>query len=57
MEAEEVVLLSADPAGHTELGRVPVLSGKTWNHPIVANGRLYVRNGSEAICLELLEVD
>ena len=32
---------------------VYLLDGKTWNHPIVADGRLIVRNGSEAASLDL----
>jgi outer membrane protein assembly factor BamB len=48
------VLLDADPSGHSELGSVKVVSGKTWNHPIVADGNLFLRNGSETVCLELV---
>jgi hypothetical protein len=40
----EVVLLAADPGKYTELGRIQV-SGKTWNSPAYANGKLYVREG------------
>ena len=53
-EKGEVLLLAADPSKHQEMGRVPVLEGKTWNHPIVADGRLIVRNGSEAVALDLV---
>jgi outer membrane protein assembly factor BamB len=55
-EEGEVVLVAADPQKHRELGRFQALplKGKTWNHPVVANGRLYVRNGEEAACYELL---
>lgn len=52
-ETGDVVLVAADPGGYRELGRVPVLDGKTWNHPVVARGRLYVRNAKEAVCLDL----
>jgi outer membrane protein assembly factor BamB len=48
-----VVLVAADPAGHRELGKLPVIEGKTWNHPAWADGKLYVRNGSEIACIEL----
>lgn len=52
-EKGEVVLLAADPAQHRELARFPVLEGKTWNHPIAAAGRLFVRNGSESAAVAL----
>jgi outer membrane protein assembly factor BamB len=40
----ELVLLEADGQKCAELGRAQV-SGKTWNSPAVANGKLYVREG------------
>jgi hypothetical protein len=46
-EQGEVVLLAANPAKHEELGKIEAISGKTWNHPVVAHGRLYVRNDSQ----------
>lgn len=52
-ETGELVLLAADPARHRELGRIQAITGKTWNHPAFALGRLYVRNGAEAACFEL----
>jgi hypothetical protein len=53
-ETGELVLLAADDTRHVELDRLPVLQGKTWNHPIVADGRLFLRNGVQAVCLDLL---
>jgi outer membrane protein assembly factor BamB len=51
----EVVLVAADAAKHRELGRFQAIDGKkTWNHPVVAHGKLFVRNGEEAACYELL---
>ncbi len=52
-ETGEVVLLEATPEKHTELGRFPAIAGKTWNHPVIAHGKLFVRNGQEAACFEL----
>ena len=46
-EDGEAVLLAADPGGQRELGRFQALTGKTWNHPVIAGGRLYLRNGEE----------
>jgi outer membrane protein assembly factor BamB len=52
-ETGAVVLLAADPERHRELGRFTAVTGKTWNHPAVAGGRLYVRNAEEMACYEL----
>ena len=52
-EEGEGVLLAADPEAHRELARAPLITGKTWNHPAVAQGRLYVRNAEEMACFEL----
>ena len=52
-EQGELVLLAADPKEHTELHRFQAIEGKTWNHPVIANGRLFVRNGIEAACFDL----
>lgn len=51
-ETGELVLLAAAPVRHRELGRIQAITGKTWNHPPFAHGRLYVRNGTEAACFE-----
>jgi outer membrane protein assembly factor BamB len=53
-EKGEVVLVAADPEKHRELGRFQAIDGKTWNHPVIAHGKLFVRNGEEAACYELL---
>jgi hypothetical protein len=55
-ERGEVVLVEASPAGHKELGRFQAIEGKTWNHPAVAHGKLFVRNAEEAACYQLAEV-
>jgi outer membrane protein assembly factor BamB len=52
-EEGEAVLLRADPQRHQELGRFQAVNGKTWNHPVIAHGRLYVRNAEEMACYEL----
>jgi outer membrane protein assembly factor BamB len=54
-EKGEVALVEANPAEYKELGRFQAIKGKTWNHPVIANGRLYVRNGEEAACYQLTE--
>jgi outer membrane protein assembly factor BamB len=52
-EKGEAVLVKTDPAEHVEVGRFQALKGKTWNHPVIAHGRLFVRNGEEAACFAL----
>ena len=52
-ESGEAVLIAADPAKHRELARFQAINGKTWNHPVIAHGRLYVRNAEEMACYEL----
>lgn len=52
-ETGEVVLLAASPDAHEELGTLQVIEGKTWNHPIVVDDVLYVRNGREAAAFRL----
>jgi outer membrane protein assembly factor BamB len=52
-ETGDVVLVAADPQKHRELGRFKAIDGKTWNHPVIAHGKLFVRNGEEAACFEL----
>jgi hypothetical protein len=52
-ETGQAVLLSANPQRHEELGRFQAIKGKTWNHPVIAHGRLYARNAEEMACYEL----
>ncbi len=52
-EAGDVALVQAVPERLNEVARFKAIHGKTWNHPTVANGRLFVRNADEAACFEL----
>ncbi len=48
-----VALIKATPDGYSELGRFdqPDRSGKqTWPHPVVANGKLYIRDQDVLLC-------
>ena len=49
----EVALVEANPDRHEELARIPVFTSKTWNHPVVAHGKLFVRNDEEVACFQL----
>ena len=52
-ETGEAILVAARPDRHEELARFPAIEGKTWNHPVIAHGRLYARNAEEMACYEL----
>ena len=56
-ESGEAILVKASPDGHDELARFQAVIGKTWNHPVIAHGRLYVRNDEEIACFQLNLVD
>jgi outer membrane protein assembly factor BamB len=52
-EPGPVFLAAAKPEGYEELGQIPALSSKTWNHPTLAGRYLLIRNAQEAACYEL----
>ncbi len=52
-EDGDVVLVNATPARHEELARFPALEGKTWNHPVIADGKLLVRNLQEMAAFDI----
>ncbi|HNR37209.1 MAG TPA: PQQ-like beta-propeller repeat protein, partial [Candidatus Hydrogenedentes bacterium] len=52
-EAGDVVLVQAIPDRFNEVARFKALAAKTWNHPVIAHGRLFVRNAEEAACFDL----
>jgi outer membrane protein assembly factor BamB len=55
-EKGAVALVQANPTELKELGRIQqALEGKTWNHPVVSRGKLFVRNGEEMACYQLPE--
>jgi outer membrane protein assembly factor BamB len=52
-EEGELALVRASPERHEEITRFPVLEGRTWNHPVIADGYLLVRNGAEMAAFDL----
>ena len=52
-EDGEVVLVRAAPERHQEVAKFEAIKGKTWNHPVIADGRLLVRNGEEMAAFDI----
>jgi hypothetical protein len=48
------VLVEANPEKLVEISRFQALEGKTWNHPVIAHGKLFVRNSEQMACYELV---
>ncbi len=51
-EAGNLCLLDHNRKAYTELCRTKIC-GNTWAHPALANGRLYIRDAKELICVEM----
>jgi hypothetical protein len=52
-EKGEAILIPATPTEYKEVAQIKALNGKTWNHPTIAHGKLFVRNAEEAACFAL----
>jgi outer membrane protein assembly factor BamB len=52
-ERGKLVLVEATPDGYRELAADSVLKGRCWTQPSLWDGRLYLRNHSELVCLDL----
>jgi outer membrane protein assembly factor BamB len=49
----DVIMADLSPSGYKELGRITPLGGQSWTAPIVAEGKLIVRNNTAIACLDL----
>ena len=52
-EKGKLVLVRATPERHEERAIFQAIKGKTWNHPVIANGVLLVRNHREMAAFEI----
>lgn len=52
-ERGQLVLAEATPQAYRELSRAQVLGGKCWTSPTLAHGKLYLRNQTEIMCIDM----
>jgi len=52
-EDGDVVLVNATPARHEEIARFSAIEVKTWNHPVIVDGKLLVRNIQEMAAFDI----
>jgi len=46
-------MVQLKPDAYTEVGRFTPLGGQSWTAPIIAHGKLIVRNKAEMACFDL----
>ena len=52
-EDGELALVAATPDKYTEVAKMRILEGKTWNHPVIVRDILLVRNGEQMKAFKL----
>jgi outer membrane protein assembly factor BamB len=52
-ERGKLLLVEANPAAEIEKASAEVLRGRCWTVPTLANGKLYVKNQAEILCLDV----
>jgi len=50
-ERGQLVLVEATPKQYVQKAKAQMLEGRTWTMPTLANGKLYIRNQEEILCL------
>lgn len=50
----QLVLVAGNPANYEEISRLQV-AGKNWNFPAYSDGKLFVRDQKELLCIDLLQ--
>jgi outer membrane protein assembly factor BamB len=53
-DASNLILIDPNPKEYRELARSK-LCGETWAHPALADGKLYVRDEKELMCVQLVQ--
>ena len=48
-----LALVEATPAGYQEVASARVLNGLCWTAPTLADGKLYIRDDAEIVCLDV----
>ena len=53
--SREKALIEASPKGYTEKGafKLATVDGPSWSHPVIHNGRLYLRDQNTLMCYDL----
>ena len=56
-EGGDIVLVKQDPVVFdiVSMFEVPLGSGEHWAHPVIANGRLYIRHGNALMVYDISE--
>lgn len=49
----KLALVKASPESHQEVARIDGIKGKTWNHPAISDGKLFIRNMVEMACYDI----
>jgi hypothetical protein len=49
----DAIMVKINPAKYEELGRFKPLGGQSWTTPIIAEGKLVVRNKTALVVLDL----
>ena len=49
----ELVMCKLNTEAYEELGRITPLGGQSWTAPIISNGKLYLRNKQNLVCLDI----
>jgi len=49
----DLIMVKLDPTKYEELGRIKPLGGQSWTTPIIADGKIFVRNKQALVALDL----